>query len=68
MQLANDPVVVQALQHAWRDSRPGTREGVRHEEGGWIYARNGRTVIQRATSGGAADVSLVPAPQIRGAL
>jgi len=49
-------------------SRPGTREGVRHEEGGWIYARNGQTIIRRAPSGGTGEINLRNPPQVSGAL
>jgi hypothetical protein len=59
---------VLALQQAWRQSRIGTRDGVRREQGGWIYARNGQIVIRRARSVGSAEIDLRNPPTVAGAL
>jgi RHS repeat-associated protein len=67
-QLANDPKVIAAMQQAWRQSNPGMRHGVRREQGGWIYARNGQTIIRRARAGASGAINLNNPPRVRGAL
>lgn len=67
-QLADDPVVVRAMHQAWRESNPGARRDLRREQGGWIYVRNGRTIIRRARAGGPDSIDLNNPPQIPGAL
>lgn len=64
-QLAKDPKVVAAMQQAWRESNPGMRDGLRREQGGWIYALNGKTEIRRARSGGTDSINLLNPPVIR---
>jgi len=66
-QLRMDPTVVKALQKAWRDSKPGTRAGVRHEEGGWLYAKNGKIIVARGKPGGSETIDLSNPPKIGGA-
>jgi hypothetical protein len=56
------------MQKAWRQSRIGLRDGVRREQGGWIYARGGQTLIIRARAGASAAIDLRDPPQIAGAL
>ena len=65
-QLADDPTVQRAALQAMRDSRSG-RPGA-HEEGGWIYARNGRIIVQRARPGTEEGIDLSNPPKVRGAL
>ena len=67
-QLANDPTVVRAMQQAWRQSNIGLRDGVRREQGGWIYARNGQIIIRRARNGGTANIDLTNPPVVPGAI
>jgi RHS repeat-associated protein len=65
-QLADDPVVQRELNRAWRDSRPGQPN--RSEQGGWIYARNGRIFVIRARPGTTNRINLDNPPQPAGAL
>src|SRR5262249_25426748 len=51
-QLKADPRVVAAIEKAWRDSKPGMGKNVRHEQGGWLYARNGQIFAVRGPRGG----------------
>jgi hypothetical protein len=58
-ELLNHPVVQQALEEAWRDSRPEEPDA-RHEEGGWIYldTTTGGILVRRAAAGLQAEVNL----------
>jgi hypothetical protein len=67
-QLKQDPKVVAALYQAWRDSHPGASDTVRREQGGWIYARNGQTLIRRAKPGTKDGIDLSNPPRLKGAL
>jgi hypothetical protein len=67
-QLAKDPTVVRALDKAWRESHPGTSDNVRREQGGWIYARNGKTIVRRGPAGTKDSFDPRNPPQIAGAL
>lgn len=63
--LARNPVVQRALHGAWQDSEYGTPQ--RHEEGGWIYSRNGRLLTRRAPPGTQSSLNLDNPPRVRGA-
>ena len=67
-ELISNPIVVQALEDAWRDSLPADRF-LRHEEGGWIYVNRstGSLIIQSAASGLRAALDLGSPPAIQGA-
>lgn len=61
--LKQHPVVVAALEAAWKDSLPDDPEQ-RHEEGGWIYADGitGELSVVRAPSGAVAMIDLSQPP------
>jgi hypothetical protein len=61
--LARHPVVVQAIEEAWSDSRP-TDPGNRHEEGGWIYL----VTTVRAGRGRNDLIDLINPPLLPGAV
>jgi RHS repeat-associated protein len=67
-QLATDPNVHQAAFQALLDSRSGSTKA--REQGGWLYALNGKIIARRARPGHSSGISidLTNPPQIRGAL
>ncbi len=67
--LANEPVVQQALEDAWADSLPGD-PGRRHEEGGWVYrdTTTAAFTVRRAPAGGRATLDLNTPPVVVGAV
>src|SRR5271157_1251933 len=58
-ELLNHPVVQEAIEQAWSDSRPADATG-RHEEGGWIFidTTTGEISVQRQTAGQQAAIDL----------
>lgn len=68
-ELANHPVVQEALEGAWKDSLVDDPER-RHEEGGWIYcdATTMSISIQRAASGERALLNLNSPPIVAGSV
>jgi hypothetical protein len=56
------------MYQAWTESNPGMSDSVRREQGGWIYARNGKILIRRAAPGISAEINLENPPQIKGAM
>src|SRR5260370_39318303 len=67
--LLNELVVQKALQQAWTDSHPGD-PGLRHEEGGWIYANTttGDVLVRQASAGVRASLNLNAPPTVPGAV
>lgn len=63
-----DPVVQAALQQAWADSLPAD-PGLRHEEGGWVYADagTGQLIVRRAAAGAQHTIDLTNPPLMAGA-
>jgi hypothetical protein len=62
----SNPLVMQALADAWRDSRPNSPDE-RHEEGGWVYMDvvSGTIQIERAYRGTKRRIDLSnPPPKI----
>jgi hypothetical protein len=59
VELANHPIVIRAMDEAWRDSNPGDPMTC-HEEGGWIYLNRvtGQIFTHRAPPGGQAFIDL----------
>lgn len=66
-ELRIQPVVAQAIEEAWNDSRADD-PAVRHEEGGWIYQNlsTGALHVRRAPAGGQAHLDLSNLPVVAG--
>jgi hypothetical protein len=64
-ELLNDPVVKDALEHAWLDSLPDD-PSLRHEEGGWVYhdTKTGTLTVRRAPPGRRAALDLCTPPLV----
>jgi hypothetical protein len=61
-EIANDPIVKDALKAAWEDSQAGNKT-TRHEEGGWILEGPGSNItIIRWGSGNRSEISPGPTP------
>ena len=58
-ELFRNPIVLRAIEEAWRESLPSDSHR-RHEEGGWIYAEStaGEIAVRRAASGNRNSVNL----------
>ena len=69
LDLANEPVVQQALEDAWADSLPDDPVR-RHEEGGWVYMDTTTAAIsvRRAVAGGRATLDLNTPPLVAGSV
>ena len=67
--LLGEPLVLQALEQAWKDSNR-ENPAQRHEEGGWIYIDedNGNLAVRRASAGGQASLDLSTPPIVPGAV
>ena len=68
-ELLIDPVVMEALEHAWVDSLPDN-PSLRHEEGGWVYqdTKTGTRTVQRASAGRRAELDLCTPPLVADAV
>ena len=67
--LLSEPLVLQTLEQAWKDSSPES-PAQRHEEGGWIYMdkADGKLAVRRAPVGGQASLDLSAPPIVPGAV
>jgi hypothetical protein len=68
-ELRSDPVVVEAIEQAWDDSRPED-PAARHEEGGWIYmdTTTGQITTRRQSPGQQASINLSKPPIVIGSV
>ena len=68
-ELLNNPLVRQAIEDAWNDSKPGDPTQ-RHEEGGWIFMdpSTGEISSRRQLAGQQAALDLGSPPLMPGAL
>jgi hypothetical protein len=66
-ELLQSPLVIDALENAWIDSK-SPDENLRHEEGGWIYMdlTTGDLSIERSASGDGSSIDLSNPPTFPG--